>query len=277
MYSKQYTNCDKDGNIIKRTKTPLGLIDKYSSTQGSNELFSLFGCRTFGYPKPTELLKFLIERFANNDNDIILDFFSGSASTADAVLKLNMEDNINRKFILVQVPEMCSEDDEAYKNGYKNICDIGEERIRRVIKQITNNINKNIGFRVYKVDSSNMKDVYYSPDAIKQSQLGMFESNIKEDRTSEDLLTQVILDLGLTLDLKIEEKNILNNKVYFVDENSLISCFDDEININVIDEICKYNPLRVVFKDESFKFDNDKINLQERFKKLSPNTEISIL
>ena len=122
-----------------------------------------------------------------------------------------------------------------------------------------------------------MKDIYYKPSELKQTQLGMFESNIKEDRTSEDLLIQVILDLGLTLDLKIEEKNILNNKVYFVDEDYLIACFDNEVAINVVDEICKYNPLKVVFKDESFKYDNDKINLQERFKKLSPNTEICIL
>ena len=117
----------------------------------------------------------------------------------------------------------------------------------------------------------------YKPNDISQGQLDMFELNIKEDRTTEDILTQVILDLGLTLDLKIEEKNILNNKVYFVDENSLIACFDDKIDINIVDEICKYRPWKVVFKDSSFKYDNDKINLQERFKKLSPDTEINIL
>lgn len=279
LYTKQYINCDKDGNIIKRTKIPLGLIDKYSSTQGSNELFNLFKCRPFGYPKPTSLLKFLVERFANDENDIILDFFSGSSSTADAVIQLNATDKIKRKFILVQLPEKCDKNSEAYKNGYKTICDIGEERIKRTAKKIKEETDADIdyGFRVYKIDSSNMKDVYYKPSELNQEQLELFETNIKKDRTSEDLLTQVILDLGLTLDLKIEEKNILGNKVYFVDENSLVACFDNDININIIDEICKYKPLKVLFKDNSFKNDNDKINMEEKIKKLSSETELNIL
>ena len=279
LYTKQYINCDKDGNLIKRTKIPLGLINKYSSTQGSNELFNLFKCRTFDYPKPTGLLKFLIERFVNNVNDITLDFFSGSATTAHAVMQLNAEDGGNRKFIMVQLPAECDEKSEAYKDGYKTICDIGEERIRRAAKKIKEETNADIdyGFRVYKIDSSNMKDVYYKPSDLTQEQLNLFETNIKEDRTSEDLLTQVILDLGLTLDLKIGEKDILDNRVYFVDENSLVACFDDDINIDIIDEICKYKPLKVVFKDSSFKNDNDKINLEERIKKQSPDTELNIL
>lgn len=279
LYSKQYTNCDKDGNIVERTKTPLGLIDKFSSTQGSNELFNLFKARTFEYPKPTALIKYLIERFANDNEDIVLDFFSGSGSTADAIMQLNAIDDANRRFILIQLSEKCDETSEAYKNGYKTICDLGEERIRRAAKKIKEETNADIdyGFRVYKVDSSNMNDIYYKPNDISQGQLDMFESNIKEDRTSEDILTQVILDFGIPLDLKIEEKDILNNKVYFVDENSLIACFDNEINIDIVDEICKYRPVRVVFKDSSFKYDNDKINLQERFKKLFPSIEIYIL
>lgn len=279
LYTKQYINCDKDGNLIKRTKTPLGVIDKYSSTQGSNELFNLFKCRTFGYPKPTELLKFLLERFSYENDDIILDFFSGSASTADAIMQLNASDNIKRKYILIQLQETCDEKSEAYINGYKTICDIGQERIRRAGKKIKEDTNANIdyGFRVYKVDSSNMKDVFYKPSDITQLNILDMASNIKEDRTAEDLLIQVMLDLGLTLDLKIEEKNIMNNNVYFVENNALIACFDDNINIDIIDEICKYNPLKVVFKDVSFKSDKDKINLEERVKKLSPETEISIL
>lgn len=229
--------------------------------------------------KPLMLIKRIIKSVYDNTDMIVMDFFSGSATTAHAVIQLNAKDNQNRKFIMVQVPDQINEKHDAYKNGYRTLCDIGEERIRRAAKKIKKETNVNIdyGFRVYKVDSSNMKDVYYSPTEIKQQNLFDYVSNIKEDRTAEDLLTQVILDLGLTLDLKIEEKNILNNKVYFVDENSLIACFDNEININVVDEICKYNPLKVVFKDESFRMDNDKINLQERFKKLSPNTEICIL
>ena len=159
------------------------------------------------------------------------------------------------------------------------MCDIGEERIRRAGKKIKEETNADIdyGFRVYKVDTSNMKEVYYKPSEVNQMNLLDYLSNIKEDRTSEDLLTQVILDLGLTLDLKIEEKTILNNQVYYVEDNSLVACFDDQVDINIIDEICKCNPMRVVFKDVSFKTDKDKINLEERIKKLSPETEISIL
>ena len=279
IYTKQYTNCDKDGNIVERTKTPLGLIDKYSSTQGSNELFDLFKCRTFGYPKPTELIKYLLERFSNENDDIVLDFFSGSATTADAMMQLNSSDNIKRRYILVQMEEMCDESSEAFKSNYKTICDIGEERIRRAGNKIKEETNADIdyGFRVYKVDSSNMKDVYYAPTDLQQAQLNMFESNIKEDRTAEDLLTQVILDLGLTLDLSIEERNIINNKVYFVANNSLVACFDDTIDINIVDEICKCNPLKIVFKESSFKTDSDKINVFERIKKISQETEVNVI
>lgn len=268
--------------------------------RSSEEIRNIFVEKIFDYAKPI----YLIEKILNTiieKNDIVLDFFSGSSTTAHAILKLNSEDSGNRKFIMVQLPEKIN------KGKFKTICDIGEERIRRVgaeiLRNITSSGNGNIngtgygmginnlkeyekltgekvldyGFRVYKIDSSNMKDVYYKPNEINQEQLKMFESNIKEDRTDEDLLIQVILDLGLTLDLKIEEKNILNNKVYFVDGNSLVACFDDNINIDIIDEICDVKPLKIVLKDSSFKYDNDKINLQERIKKLSSDTEVSIL
>ena len=229
--------------------------------------------------KPLKLLKRIINLVSNDEETIILDFFSGSASTAHAVMQLNAEDKGNRKYIMVQLQEKCDEKSEAYTAGYKTICDLGEERIRISAKKIEEETDANIdyGFRVYKIDSSNMKDVYYKPSELQQEQLNLFESNIKDDRTPEDLLTQVILDLGLTLDLKIIEKNILGNKVYFVDENSLVACFDDNLNINIINEICKCNPLKVVFKDSSFKADNDKINVEERIKKLSPETELNIL
>ena len=180
---------------------------------------------------------------------------------------------------MIQLPELCDEQSQAYKQGYRTICDIGKERIKRAAKKIKEEKNANIdyGFRVYKVDSSNMKDVYYAPTDLRQNQLNMLESNIKEDRTAEDLLTQVILDLGLTLDLKIEERKILNNNLYFVESNSLVACFDETIDINIIDEICKCNPLKIVFKESSFKTDSDKINTFERIKKLSPETEINII
>ena len=190
-------------------------------------------------------------------------------------MQLNAELNAEIKFIMVQLPEVYDDNSKEYHT----ICDIGEERIRRASKKIKEETNVNIdyGFRVYKVDSSNMKDVYYAPTELRQSQLNMFESNIKEDRTAEDLLTQVILDLGLTLDLSIEEKKILNNNVYFVETNSLVACFDDIIDINIIDEICKCNPLKIVFKESSFKTDNDEINTFERIKKMSPETEVNII
>ena len=224
--------------------------------------------------KPLRLLKDII-RSVTSEQDLILDFFSGSATTAHAVLDLNKETGSDRKFILIQIPEKIdyskSENRKIYgKYNFETICDLGEQRIKNVL----NNSN---GFRVYKVDSSNMKDVYYTPSDLTQEQIDMFSSNIKEERTAEDLLTQVILDLGLTLDLKIEVRDILNNKIYFVDENSLVACFDNELNIDIVDEICKYNPIKVVFKDESFKSDSDKINLEERFKMRLPNIDINIL
>lgn len=251
-------------------------ILKHLNKSGVDDLKQLGMDKYFSYPKPLSLLEELIKgaTFFQKDKDaIILDFFSGSATTAHAVMKLNAKDNGRRKYIMVQVPE------KVEFKEYSTICDIGEERIRRAENKIKKETNANIdyGFRVYKVDSSNMKDVYYAPTDLQQSQLNMFESNIKEDRTAEDLLTQVILDLGLTLDLSIEERKIINNKVYFVENNSLVACFDDTIDINIIDEICKCNPLKIVFKECSFKTDSDKINVFERIKKLSNDTEINII
>ena len=222
----------------------------------------------FDFPKPTSLIKYLIDMVSHYDKNItILDFFSGSGTTADAVLRLNSEDGGNRRFIMVQLPEKTSD------KKFETICDFAIERIKKSIEMV----NKNNGLRVYQVDSSNMKEVYYAPTDLQQSQLNMFESNIKEDRTSEDLLTQVILDLGLTLDLSIKERKIINNKVYFVENNSLVACFDDTIDINIVDEICECNPLKIVFKESSFNSDSEKINTYERIKKLSPETEINVI
>ena len=252
---------------------------EYNAIQyGTKVVNDLLGAKIFDFPKSIYLLEDTL-KLCMNKNDMVLDFFSGSATTAHACMQLNAKDNGNRKYIMVQLPEKCAENTEAYKNGYSSICEIGEERIRRAANKIKEETHADIdyGFRVYKVDSSNMKDVYYLPTELKQNQLDLFESNTKDDRTSEDLLTQVILDLGLTLDLKIEEKKILYNNVYFVEENSLVACFDNEININIIDEICKCEPLKIVFKESSFKTDSDKINTFERIKKLSNETEICII
>lgn len=273
------------GFIFKRYKKELqttimpldslfATTNDYMNQVATKELSQVMNENVFSYPKPVEFIKKILKS-STNDNDLVLDFFSGSATTAQAVMQLNAELNAEIKFIMVQLPEVYDDNSKEYHT----ICDIGEERIRRASKKIKEETNVNIdyGFRVYKVDSSNMKDVYYAPTELQQSQLNMFESKIKEDRTAEDLLTQVILDLGLTLDLSIEEKKILNNNVYFVETNSLVACFDDTIDINIIDEICKCNPLKIVFKESSFKTDNDKINTFERIKKMSPETEVNII
>ena len=282
----------KDGNSFPSVKQFLSevggrkasnllLHEDYGHTDmAKKDLLKLFPDLTrspFDTPKPVKLIK-MLSILGMEKDDIILDFFSGSATTAESIMQLNAEDNGSRKYILVQIQEKI-EDEEAIQKGFKTLCDIGEERIKRAAKKIKEETNKDIdyGFRVYKVDSSNMKDVYYKPGELGQMNLLEYMSNIKEDRTTEDLLTQVILDLGLTLDLKVNEKIIINNRVFFVEDNSLVACFDDQVDIDIIDEICKCNPLRVVFKDISFKTDKDKINLEERIKKISPETEINIL
>lgn len=252
-----------------------------TNTDATNEIKEMFnGYAVMDYPKPSLLLKYLIRAITYDKKDaIIMDFFSGSATTAHGVMLQNAEDGGKRKYIMVQIPEKIEENTAAFNQKLYTICEIGEERIKRAGNKIkeTTNVDIDYGYRVYKVDSSNMRDVYYEPSKLNQAQLNMFESNIKEDRTSEDLLTQVILDLGLTLDLSIEERNILNNKVYFVAGNSLVACFDNQINIDILNQICEVKPLKVVFRESSFRNDSDKINAYERIKKLSPETEISVI
>lgn len=279
-----------DGNGVPRIKRflsemPNGIVPQNlllytevgSNQDGNLELKELFEAQIFDYPKNTKLLNRIFTIANVKKDDIVLDFFSGSATTAQALFKKNVEEYLNIKFILIQIPEKYC--DKSGKYTFETICDLGEERIRRAGKKIKEETKADIdyGFRVYKIDSSNLKDVYYAPKDLQQSQLNMFESNVKEDRTAEDLLTQVILDLGLTLDLSIEEKKILSNNVYFVESNSLVACFDEVININIIDEICKCNPLKIVFKESSFKTDSDKINIFERIKKLSSETEVNVI
>ena len=261
---------------------------------GNKELYELFKNKIFSFPKPSSLIKHLISSVKINPTDIILDFFSGSATTAHAVMQLNAEDGGRRKFIMVQLHEKTDEKSEAYKAGYKTIAEIGKERIRRAGKKILEELKKinqqtklgeepfdpsklDIGFRVYKTDDTNMKEVYYHPNELKQGQLEFLESNIKEDRTPEDLLTQVILDLGLELNLPIEKKEILDNTVFIVQTNALIACFDNNINFEIVDEIAELKPFKVVFKNASFKDDKDRINVEERFKRLSPETVITVI
>ena len=255
--------------------------------KGTKEISALFGEKVFSYPKYSGNIKNLI-KILMDKNDIILDFFSGSATTAHAVMQLNAEDGGNRKFIMVQLPEKCDEKSEAYKAGYKNICEIGKERIRRAGKKILNEqkdktdlINKpaplDIGFRVLKLDSSNMQDVFYNPAAMTQTLLDQTIDNVKPDRTPMDLLFQIMLELGVQLSAKIEEKEICGKKYYVVNENEIIACFDDNLNNDVITEIAKQQPLYAVFKDKSFATDSVGINNEQLFKTYSPTTEVKVI
>jgi len=226
------------------------------------------------------LLKRILQLFYGESNYITLDFFAGSGSTADAVIQLNAEDGRNRRFIMVQLPEPCSEDSEAFRAGHKTIAEIGKERIRRAGKKISEeNKQVDIGFRVLKIDTSNMADVYYAPDALDKANLEMFVDNIKPDRTPEDLLFQVMLDWGVDLALPIEKKIIQGKDVFFVDGNVLAACFDAQRGIDetFVKELATHKPLRVVFRDAGFKDSAVKINVEQIFKLLSPATEVKCL
>jgi adenine-specific DNA-methyltransferase len=245
---------------------------------GTKELGGLFGRKVFENPKPALLLKRVLEH-SLNENDIVLDFFAGSASTADAVMQKNAEHGNNHRFILIQLPEVCAEDSEAFKAGYKTIAEISKERIRRAGKKIkeenaTTTANLDTGFRVLKIDSSNVKDIYYTPDTISQDELALQIDHIKSDRTDEDLLFQVMLDWGVDLALSIEAQNIKNKRVYFVDNTAIVACFEPDIGETLIKELAQHKPLRVVFRDTSYASDSMKINIREIFKLLSPETEI---
>lgn len=245
-------------------------------TNGNDEMEKLIGKNIFSFPKSVKLLQVLCSVITESQ-DIILDFFSGSATTAHATMQLNAEDGGNRKFIMVQLPEKCDETSEAYKAGFKNICEIGKERIRRAGKKIKEEnplttTNLDTGFRVLKLDSSNMKDVYYKPEETTRTLLDMLEDNIKEDRTPLDLLFQVMLDLGHELSAKIEEKTVEGKQIFAVDDNDIIACFDDDITEKVVTEIAKLKPLYAVFRDSGMASDSAHTNFEQIFAAYSPNT-----
>jgi adenine-specific DNA-methyltransferase len=255
--------------------------DKWFTKDGTADIDSLFGSRVMVFPKPTGLIVEVLEQ-GDLNNDIILDFFSGSATTAHAVMQLNATDGGNRKFIMVQLPEPCDEKSEPFKGGYKTIAEIGKERIRRAGKKIKEEspittTNLDIGFRVFKVDTSNMKDVYYIPDAMKQENLELFKDHIKPDRRPEDLLFQVFLDWGLDLSLPIAKETIDGKTVFIVDADALIACFDSGITEELVKKLAKYKPLRAVFRDDAFGSDSVKINVEQIFKLLSPGTDVKTL
>lgn len=235
------------------------------------------------YPKPLSLVKYLCQ-MVNGENDIFLDFFAGSATTAHAIMQLNAEDGGKRKFIMVQLPEACDEKTEALKAGYKTIAEISKERIRRAGKKTKeeNSITTpdlDAGFRVLKVDSSNLEDIYYAPDDVEQNLLTLQTENIKDDRTSEDLLFQVLLDWGVDLTLPITKETIDDHEVFFVDGNALAACFEKKgkITETFCKELAVHQPLRVVFRDSGFKDDSVKINVEQIFKLMSPHTEVKTI
>ena len=316
VYTKQYMNCDNEGNAIKRTQRPMGIIDTFSSTQAAKYLESI-GLACFNYSKPKELIKYLLEKVELEDS-LILDFFSGSATTAHAVMQLNAEDGGNRRFIMVQLPEETAEDSEAYKAGYKNICEIGKERIRRAGKKIkeellakqgngqsakeqssngneqgglfdntahtndsedTNNANignvainsLDTGFRVFRIDSGNMKDdLEQAPAEVDQLKLDFYLDNVKDDRTELDLLFGCMLNWGVQLSLPMSMETVDGCNIYTVNDGDLVACLtkDKPVTENIVRAIAEKSPLRVLFRDGSFASDASKINIFEQFKQL---------
>ena len=277
MLKRFATELKSTTNPCSTWMTNIGL-----NTEGTKSIYSLFNNITmFNYAKPLSLIKYIIQQTTNN-KDIIFDFFSGSATTAHAVMQLNAEDGGNRQFIMVQLPEACDAQSEAAKAGYSTIAEISKERIRRAGKKILEGDchegwNRDVGFRVLKVDTSNMADVFYTPDALQQNLLDLTTDNIKPGRTPEDLLFQVLLDWGVELTLPIRKESIQGKTVFFVDDNALVACFDRGIDEALVRELAACAPLRVVFRDNGFVSDAVKINVEQIFRQLSPGTEVRCL
>ena len=268
-YEKIYAPLDGEENTKKYTTW----IDE--TNDGAKGMKDLFGTVIFDYSKSLSLLTRFFRMANAEDNDIILDFFSGSATTAHAVMQLNAEDGGHRKFIMVQLPEKCDESSEAYKAGYKNICEIGKERIRRAGEKIKSESpmttqDLDTGFRVLKLDDTNMNDVYYAPDDYNQGMLAGLESNIKDDRTDLDLLFGCLIDWGLPLSLPYKSEQIDGCTVHTYNDGDLIACFDKNIPESVVKEIAKRKPLRAVFRDSGFASSPEKINVFEIFKLYMP-------
>ena len=260
--------------------TPKSLWDDCgTATDGTKEIMDLFGAKVFDTPKPIEFIKKIIE-LATTENDIVLDFFAGSGTTAHAVMKHNIEKKVNNKYIMVQVDDSIDESSIAFSEGYKKISEIGKERIRRAAKKLHEenpDAKFDDGFRVLKLDASNMNDVYYSPADYSQGFLSQLESNIKSDRTDLDLLFGCLLEWGLPLSLPYSSEQIEECTVHNYNEGDLIACFDENIPDSVIKEIAKKQPLRAVFRDSSFANSPSKINVGEIFKLIAPDTSIKVI
>lgn len=318
--SKQYVK-DESGNF--RRGKPISILNGPFNQDGTMEIKILFDNKpVFDFPKPSSLPKYFFSFDLNDRSEkdfIVLDFFAGSSTSAHAIMRLNVEDWGSRKYIMVQLPEVTDKKSAAFKEGFKNICEIGKERIRRAAKKIKEELeeairrkktelqklsdgqqcidlnekkeallqeidglqqkleNQDFGFRVYRLDDSNMQDVYYKPQHYKQEALDLFADNVKPDRTADDLLAQVMLDWGLPLSLKIEQASISNKQVFKVAGNSLYACFDKGIDEEFAKAIAKDAPLRIVFRDSGFKNDTAKSNVKQLLKQLSPETEMKVI
>lgn len=275
IYIKKYLG---DAMGAPSTLIPKEMMSIYNvGTQCVQALFD--DTRVFENVKPVDVITYLINMVADRDS-IILDFFSGSATTAHAVMQLNADDTGERKFIMVQIPENCAEGSDALKAGYSTICEIGKERIRRAAKKIAAenpSVAFDTGFRVFKLDESNMKDVFYSPAEYDQNLLTMLESNIKEDRTDLDLLFGCLLEWGLPLSMPYTSEQIEGCTVHTYSDGDLIACFDENIPDEVVKTIAKRQPLRAVFRDSSFNGSPAKINVGEIFKMLAPDTRVKVI
>ena len=253
----------------------------FYTAKGNADIKELFDKKVFSYPKPVDLILYILKKIVP-DNSFVLDFFSGSATVAHAVMKQNASDGGHRKYILVQLPEICKESSEPARAGFKNICEIGKERIRRAGKKIKEESplttqDLDVGFRVLKCDTSNMKDIFYRPDEVDQTLVDNYANNIKEDRTSEDLLFQVMLDLGVLLSSKIEEMTIGGCKVFNVAEGFLYACFDKNISDEIVTAIAKEKPCYAVFRDSGMASDSVLTNFDQIFASISPSTVRKVL
>ena len=268
VYTKIWLSDRQDEGMV-----PVDLITKWENRASSKELQEL--TIPFDFAKPSDLIKYLISIVNDTDNAIVMDFFAGSSTTAHAVIKQNAEVGGHRKFIMVQLQEPCDENSEAYKAGYKNICEIGKERIRRAGEKIKSENpltmqDLDVGFRVFKLDDTNMKDVYYAPAEYDQGMLAGLESNIKDDRTDLDLLFGCLIDWGLPLSMPYRSEKIDGCTVHTYNDGDLIACFDEDIPESVVKEIAKRKPLRAVFRDSGFASSPEKINVFEIFKLYMP-------
>ncbi len=255
--------------------------DGVFTRDGTSDITKLFSFRAMDFPKPVALIVEILQQAMGTDG-VVLDFFAGSGTTAHAVMSLNGQDGGTRRYIMVQLREQCDEQSESFKSGLATIADIAKERIRRAGEQVKRDAGLNgtaldVGFRVLKVDSSCMKDVYYRPDQVKPELLGGYVDNIKQDRTDEDLLFQVLLDWGVDLSLPIKTEKVVGKNVLFVDENALAACFEPDIDEDFVKALATRKPLRAVFRDAGYGGDDVKINVEQIFKQLSPGTEVKTL